>query len=78
MMRRSLSLLAACAFLALGAPAGAQVAPALGPAGQAFYVPPAPLPAGRHGDVIWSRPLVTGAALPHAAQNLLVRSESVV
>jgi hypothetical protein len=29
--------------------------PAEGPAGEAFYVPPSPLPAGRPGDVIWYR-----------------------
>jgi pimeloyl-ACP methyl ester carboxylesterase len=26
------------------------------PAGDAFYVPPSPLPAGQSGDIIWSRP----------------------
>jgi pimeloyl-ACP methyl ester carboxylesterase len=43
-----------------------------GPAGLAFYVPPAPLPAGAAGQVIWSRPLTGAAALPGAAENLLV------
>jgi Secretory lipase len=36
-----------------------------GPAGDAFYVPPGPLPGGPHGTVIWCRPVaspVTGAA----------------
>jgi predicted esterase len=42
------------------------------PAGTAFYTPPSPLPAGTHGDVIWSRPFSTPAALPSAARNLLV------
>ncbi len=35
-----------------------------GPAGDAFYVPPNPLPSGPHGTVIWCRPVaspVTGA-----------------
>ena len=27
-----------------------------GPAGEAFYVPPSPLPSGPHGTVIWCRP----------------------
>jgi alpha-beta hydrolase superfamily lysophospholipase len=45
---------------------------ATGPAGTAFYTPPNPLPAGNHGDVIWARPLTTGAALPSAASNTLV------
>jgi hypothetical protein len=50
-----------------GQPAGAAVAPpassaavpyrgpAAAPAGDAFYVPPRPLPAGRPGDILWSR-----------------------
>ncbi|WP_041261616.1 lipase family protein [Pseudofrankia inefficax] len=29
--------------------------PAAAPAGDAFYVPPRPLPAGRPGDILWSR-----------------------
>lgn len=45
---------------------------ATGPSGVAFYIPPNPLPAGAHGDVIWARPLTTGAALPSAASNTLV------
>ena len=44
----------------------------VGPAGNAFYVPPAPLPSAQHGDVIWARPLTGGAVLPHAARNVLV------
>jgi alpha-beta hydrolase superfamily lysophospholipase len=28
------------------------------PAGDAFYTPPAPLPAGQPGDIIWSRPFI--------------------
>ena len=43
-----------------------------GPAGTAFYTPPNPLPAGMHGDVIWSRPYSTAAALRSAARNVLV------
>ena len=45
---------------------------AAGPAGDAFYMPPAPLPAATHGDVIWQRPLTSNAALPDAARNILV------
>jgi alpha-beta hydrolase superfamily lysophospholipase len=44
----------------------------LGPPGIAFYAPPSPLPAGRHGDAIWARPLSGGGVLPHAAVNTLV------
>ena len=43
-----------------------------GPAGLAFYVPPSPLVAGAAGEVIWSRPVTGAAALPGAAENLLV------
>jgi alpha-beta hydrolase superfamily lysophospholipase len=42
------------------------------PAGTAFYTPPSLLPAGKHGDVIWSRPFATSAALPSASRNVLV------
>ena len=43
-----------------------------GPDGLAFYAPPAPLPAGAAGQVIWARPLTSAAALPGAAENLLI------
>ncbi|CAJ63594.1 MULTISPECIES: lipase family protein [Frankia] len=33
------------------------VGPVAAPAGEGFYRPPAPLPAGRPGDVLWSRPV---------------------
>ncbi|WP_232291834.1 lipase family protein [Frankia sp. QA3] len=39
--------------------------PVAAPAGEAFYRPPAPLPAGRPGDVLWWRPVP--AAGPFAA-----------
>jgi len=42
------------------------------PAGDNFYAPPAPLPEGAPGDVIWQRPLTNEAALPAAAANWLV------
>jgi pimeloyl-ACP methyl ester carboxylesterase len=42
------------------------------PDGLAFYAPPAPLTAGPAGGVIWSRQLTGAAALPGAAENLLV------
>jgi pimeloyl-ACP methyl ester carboxylesterase len=58
------------ALLAAMHPAGAeQIA---GPAGDAFYVPPTPLPSGTRGSVIWSRALEGTMALPSAARNLLV------
>jgi pimeloyl-ACP methyl ester carboxylesterase len=72
-MHRSLAAFAVTAsLLATGLPAAALASPSAGPAGTAFYVPPSPLAPGRHGDVIWARPLTTAAALPHAAENTLV------
>jgi pimeloyl-ACP methyl ester carboxylesterase len=38
----------------------------------AFYQPPAPLPAGSHGDLLRSQPLTNAAALPSASRNVLV------
>lgn len=64
-----LGLLAGCSGLPASTSAGSTTP---GPAGLAFYQPPAPLPAGGHGDVIWARPLVNDQALPSAAQNWLV------
>ena len=43
----------------------------LAPEGLAFYLPPSPLAAAA-GQVIWSRLLTGAAALPGAAENLLV------
>jgi pimeloyl-ACP methyl ester carboxylesterase len=44
----------------------------LGPSGNAFYMPPSPLPPATHGDVIWARPLDGATALSNAAKNVLV------
>lgn len=41
---------------ALGFAASAHAAPVVGPSGNAFYTPPAPLPAGANGDLVWYRP----------------------
>ncbi len=43
-----------------------------GPDGLAFYLPGTPLPPGLPGQVIWARRLAGAAALPDAAENLLV------
>ena len=48
----------------------ATIAP--GPAGEAFYTPPQPLPKGARGSVIWARPFEGTMALPGAARNVLV------
>lgn len=43
-----------------------------GPAGDAFYTPPSPLPGRAHGDLVWDRPLRGPTAIPGAARTLLV------
>jgi hypothetical protein len=40
------------------------------PAGNAFYVPPSPLPPGHHGDIIWCRPVASPALGANAWQIL--------
>ena len=59
------------------APAGTVAAPAAtatncsqAPAGDAFYVPPDPLPPGQHGDIIWCRPVASPAPGANAWQIL--------
>ena len=69
----ALGLLSGCSSLT-ASPGTSSIAQ--GPAGLAFYQPPAPLPAGRPGDVIWARPVTNDAALPSAAQNWLVLYQS--
>ena len=69
-LERYLFLIVAC-VLAGALPATAASIPA-GPAGDAFYTPPAPLPKGSRGSVIWTRPLDGTMALPSAARNILV------
>jgi len=61
---------AACAAVLLTVlPAAADVA--AGPSGAAFYTPPSPLPEGKRGSVIWTRPFDGTLALPSAARNIL-------
>jgi pimeloyl-ACP methyl ester carboxylesterase len=61
----------------LAAPANAAVPS--GPAGTAFYTPPAALPKGPHGTPIWQRKLTGAAVLKSAKTNrlLLYRSQAV-
>jgi hypothetical protein len=70
-----LGLLAALCALVLAAPAGALTAPA----GDAFYTPPNPLPAGSPGDVIWSRasPNSVASGANATAYKILYRSTGV-
>ncbi len=64
---------AAVLALLAAAPATAAVAKTRkAPAGLAFYTPPKPLPAGKPGTVIWSRPASKQASLTGAARNLTV------
>ena len=52
----------------------------VGPAGQAFYTPPSPLPAGVHGNLIWYRPATVNLGLTSPGQNawtMLYQSQSV-
>ena len=62
----------ALALLAAAPATGAVAKTRKAPAGTAFYAPPKPLPAGKPGDVIWSRPASSQAALKNAAKNLTV------
>jgi pimeloyl-ACP methyl ester carboxylesterase len=71
LMQKSFAALACVMSLMAAAPAMAASIPA-GPAGDAFYTPPSPLPAGKRGSVIWARPFEGTMALPSAAQNSLV------
>lgn len=66
MYRWASRLAGAClpAVAALGLATGAAAAPVAGPAGDAFYTPPSPLPAGTNGDLIWYRS--TAVNLPGA------------
>jgi pimeloyl-ACP methyl ester carboxylesterase len=62
-------ILAGILFLAISAPA--QAAVQQGPAGDAFYTPPASLPSG-HGKPIWQRKLTGPAVLKSAKANTLL------
>src|SRR3954471_4432913 len=68
-LARALVLLTVLA--ALAAP-GAQAKTRTGPAGEAFYTPPAPLPGAAHGDLIWARRLTGAAVAPGASSTTLV------
>lgn len=52
------AIVIACAALApLAFATSAYASPVEGPAGEAFYTPPSPLPEGGHGTLIWYRPM---------------------
>jgi dienelactone hydrolase len=67
-----LRVLAVVAVLCVLAPSVAVAKVRTGPAGEAFYTPPSPLPGRVHGDLIWSRPLTGKTAVPGAGRTLLV------
>lgn len=72
--------LLACLTIALVGPVGdAEAARRVrkAPAGLAFYTPPKHLGKGRHGDLIWSRPLGGPDVLPSAGRSYLVLYRSV-
>jgi Secretory lipase len=70
----AIMLSAGVALPASAAPAAAGILPA--PPGDAFYVPPSPLPAGQPGDIIWYRSATSPTASATAWQ-ILYRSTTV-
>jgi pimeloyl-ACP methyl ester carboxylesterase len=76
-MRRYSAVLALLALLLLAAVSPAAAKVRSGPAGDAFYTPPSPLPGKAHGDLIWARKLKGEAALKSAGANWLVLYRSV-
>jgi len=75
---RRLAIVLSLLLLTAALPAAADAKVRKGPGGLAFYKPPKPLPAGKHGALIWSRKLSGAAALKGGAGNklLLYRSTS--
>ena len=55
---------------AVAEPAGSAQNCSSAPAGNAFYVPPNPLPPGQHGDIIWCRPVASPTPGANAWQML--------
>src|SRR3954447_19635609 len=68
--------LALVALVVLAVPPASAAAQA-GPAGDAFYTPPSPLPGKAHGDLIWSRTTTGEPALAAAKSTRLVLYRSV-
>src|SRR4051794_41152110 len=69
---RQLACLLALALVVLVPAQAADAKVRKGPAGNAFYTPPSPLPGKKHGDLIWARKLTGDAALRQASENWLV------
>lgn len=68
---------ASIALLYIASAPASAVSITAGPAGDAFYTPPSPLPKGPRGSVIWTRPLSGTMAFPSAKTNTLVLYRSV-
>lgn len=64
-------------LLAAAAASGSVAAIPTGPAGDAFYTPPDPLPIGTDGTVVWARRFSGGSALPSASANYLILYEVI-
>jgi dienelactone hydrolase len=65
-------ILAVATVVCALAPSVADAKVRTGPAGNAFYTPPSPLPGHVHGDLVWARPLSGIAAIPGAGRTLRV------
>src|SRR3954453_10516037 len=76
MTRASLALMLAPVVAATTAAVPAAAKVRTGPAGDAFYKPPSPLPSGKHGTPIWARGVTNAAKLPSASSNRVVLSRS--
>jgi pimeloyl-ACP methyl ester carboxylesterase len=76
-MRQYRTVLTAVLLMLAVAAAPAAAKFRAGPAGDAFYTPPSPLPGAKHGDLIWARKLTGDPALTSAAKNELVLYRSV-
>jgi pimeloyl-ACP methyl ester carboxylesterase len=76
-MRQLSAVLALLALLLVAAVSPAAAKVKTGPAGNAFYTPPSPLPGKTHGDAIWARKLSGEAALKSAGSNWLVLYRSI-
>jgi pimeloyl-ACP methyl ester carboxylesterase len=76
-VRAAIVAVLACALAPVTA--GAAAKPKAGPAGAAFYAPPAPLAGKQHGDLVWARKLTGAAVAPGAASTnvVLYRSNGV-
>jgi pimeloyl-ACP methyl ester carboxylesterase len=76
-MRRFLAVLTLLALVLLAVAGSASAKVRTGPAGDAFYTPPSPLPGAKHGDLIWARNVTGDPALTSAGKNWKVLYRSV-